>query len=291
MPLVAVVTLIGAALTIVVLALYLLRLSMMLRQVARGLTNVTTGLKLVVQKTEPAAGVVADINNDLIAVDERLREVLQRAGGRAAAAPPMRGGPVSMRSGSLAAAVSSSTVRQGGEPPDPAPVGGEPGPADVVWGIRRAPSMASTPQRFAALFGLIYVGIGVIGFFVTGFNDLTEFTGENLFWVFGVTPFHNIVHIGVGGLWLLAAFLLTPPAAEGLNFAIAGVYVLAAILGYLGQLEFLGILRGTDPDNFLHLATGVVSLLFAGLIGGLIGTRGSRAERTAAARGSHRVPA
>lgn len=48
-------------------------------------------------------------------------------------------------------------------------------------------------------------------------------TAEALFGIFHVTPFHNVVHLGVGALWLLAAFVLTPPAAEGVNFATAGV--------------------------------------------------------------------
>jgi hypothetical protein len=79
---------------------------------------------------------------------------------------------------------------------------------------------------------------------------------------------HNIVHLGVGALWLLAAFVLTRPAAEGANLAIGGFYVLAAVLGYLGFLDLLAISSGFgDPDFYLHLITGVVSLLFAGVLG------------------------
>ncbi|MGH3621273.1 MAG: DUF4383 domain-containing protein, partial [Sciscionella sp.] len=102
--------------------------------------------------------------------------------------------------------------------------------------------------------------------FATGFSNPSEFVGHKLFWIFGVTPFHNIVHIGVGAVWLIAAFTLTKPAAEGVNFAIGGVYALAAILGYLGYLGFLGVGPRFDPDNFLHLLTALVSLLFAGLL-------------------------
>ncbi|HEV8176061.1 MAG TPA: DUF4383 domain-containing protein [Gemmatimonadales bacterium] len=135
------------------------------------------------------------------------------------------------------------------------------------WGIRSdSPGAGSLSQKFALVAGLAYLVGGVIGFLFTGLNDTTEFTGESLFGIFHLTPMHNVVHVGVGALWLIAALTLTNVACEGVNFAIAGVYVLAAILGYLGYLEMLGIHAGLDADNFLHAVTGVVTLLFAGLI-------------------------
>lgn len=142
-----------------------------------------------------------------------------------------------------------------------------PGP-DVVWGIKERTGVGVLPQQFALVAGLVYVAIGVIGFFPTGFNDWTVDTNERLLGIFAITPMHNIVHIGVGALWLLAAFVLTRPAAEGTNLAIGGFYVLAAVLGYLGFLDLLAIEPGFgDPDFYLHLITGVVSLLFAGVLG------------------------
>ena len=135
------------------------------------------------------------------------------------------------------------------------------------WGIRPDnPGVGSLAQKYAFLAGLVYVGIGVVGFLFTGFNNFTEPTDEALFGIFHLTPLHNVVHLGVGALWLLAALALTNVAAEGVNFAIAGFYVLAAVLGFLGYLELLGIHAGLDADNFLHAVTGVVTLLFAGLI-------------------------
>ena len=103
------------------------------------------------------------------------------------------------------------------------------------------------PKKFALLAGLAYALGGVIGFFFTGFSNFTEGTGVPLFGLFHITPFHNVVHIGVGGLWLLAAFTLTRPATEGVNLAIGGVYALAAVLGYLGKLEFLGLRPDRTP--------------------------------------------
>jgi hypothetical protein len=138
--------------------------------------------------------------------------------------------------------------------------------SDVVWGVQSRTGIDSLPKKFALLAGLAYALGGVIGFFFTGFSNFTEGPGVPLFGLFHITPFHNVVHIGVGGLWLLAAFTLTRPATEGVNLAIGGVYALAAVLGYLGKLEFLGVMSGSDPDNFLHLITAVAALAFAGLI-------------------------
>jgi hypothetical protein len=112
--------------------------------------------------------------------------------------------------------------------------------------------------------GLVYVGIGVIGFFVTGFGNLTDTSTDALLGIFLINPFHNIVHIGIGSLWLLAGFVLSPAGTEGVNFAIGGIYLLAAVLGFLGYLAMLNVGHHADPDNFLHLVSGLVPLLFAG---------------------------
>ncbi|HEY4004905.1 MAG TPA: DUF4383 domain-containing protein [Pseudonocardia sp.] len=141
------------------------------------------------------------------------------------------------------------------------------GGLDVVWGIKSHTDLDSLPKKFALLAGLAYLVGGVIGFFFTGFHNFTENTGISLFGIFHLTPFHNIIHIGVGALWLIAAFTLTRVATEGVNLAVGGVYVLAAVLGYLGSLTFIGVMPGFgDADFYLHLVTGVASLVFAGLI-------------------------
>jgi hypothetical protein len=140
------------------------------------------------------------------------------------------------------------------------------GRPDVVWGVQSHTRVDSLPKKFALLAGLAYLVGGVIGFFFTGFHNFTENTGISLFGIFHLTPFHNIIHIGVGALWLIAAFTLTRPAAEGVNLAVGGVYVLAAILGFLGYLTFIGVMPRYDADFFLHLVTGVASLAFSGLI-------------------------
>ncbi|MQA17255.1 MAG: DUF4383 domain-containing protein [Pseudonocardiaceae bacterium] len=153
--------------------------------------------------------------------------------------------------------------------PSPAPRNSESPP--VKWGLRYQAGIEGLAKKYAFFAGLVYVGIGIVGFFVTGFNNFTEYTGENLLWIFGITPYHNVVHIGTGALWLLAAWALTRTAAEGLNFAIGAFYIVATVLGGMlaivpNSLEFLGIMSPLAGDNFLHLITGLVTLAFSGII-------------------------
>ena len=266
MPFAAVVTIIGALLTVVVLAAYLIRVALILRRVDRKLGAVIGGLGAVVDKTQPIGPIVEEINNDLAGVDNALRGVLTKERSplpapwvvtmpRSSSAPSSRApSPVTRSAG----AVQTRTREPMYEPPGP----------DVVWGVKESASVGVLPQQFALVAGLVYVAIGVIGFFSTGFNSFTEPTGDKLLGIFAITPMHNVVHLGVGALWLLAAFVLTRPAAEGTNLAIGGFYVLAAVLGYLGFLDLLAISSGFgDLDFYLHLITGVVSLLFAGVLG------------------------
>jgi len=138
--------------------------------------------------------------------------------------------------------------------------------AEAVWGIREPGLGNYNASRFALVAGAIYVVVGVVGFFVTGFDHFTEVTDEALFGVFHLTPFHNVAHIGLGAVWLFAAFLLSPVATEGVNFALGAVYALVAILGYLGFLQLLGIHQPFEADNFLHLFSGLAALLFSGLV-------------------------
>ncbi len=117
-------------------------------------------------------------------------------------------------------------------------------------------------QKYAIIAGAVYVTIGVLGFFWTGFTSFTEQTTEALFGIFLINPFHNIVHLALGLIWLGAAFTLTPVGTEGVNFAIAGFYLLAAILGFLGYLSLVSVPGGNDADNYLHLFSAVITLIF-----------------------------
>lgn len=114
---------------------------------------------------------------------------------------------------------------------------------------------------------------GIVGFFLTGLASITEMTNHALFGVFLLNPYHNIVHIGIGVFWLLAGFALTPADTEGANIAIGGIYALATVIGFLGYLSLLSIPGGLAGDNFLHLVTAVVALIFGSGVLSAMSTR------------------
>jgi len=135
-------------------------------------------------------------------------------------------------------------------------------------------------QTYSMIAGSIYVVGGIIGFFITGFSaNFTEMTNHELFGIFMLNPFHNLVHILLGGFWLIAAFALTPAGTEGVNVAIAGTYALATVLGILGYFSLLSIPGGLAVgDNWLHLVTAVATLIFGC---GLLSAMGGRQHATA----------
>lgn len=150
---------------------------------------------------------------------------------------------------------------------------------ETTFGIRTqsGPGPKTLAQKFSLIAGVVYLVFGVIGFFRTGVSGGTGMMDDMLFGIFMVNPFHNVVHLTVGVLWLLGAFALSPAGTEGLNLALGAFWALATVLGFLGYLSALAVMSGTTPDTFLHLGTAVVTLVFGtGLLQAF-----SRGDRTA----------
>ena len=121
-------------------------------------------------------------------------------------------------------------------------------------------STRSPAQLFALVFGAVYAIIGIAGFFVTGFDDFAAKNYSEELLIFPVNPLHNIVHLGVGALWLGAA--ARHDSAKAVNMLIGVVYAVVAILGFAGALKFLAIEDSGSTDNFLHLATALLAIYF-----------------------------
>jgi hypothetical protein len=134
------------------------------------------------------------------------------------------------------------------------------------FGIKMRASRApgTLEQTYSLVAGASYVVAGILGFFVTGFNNVTEMTNHALFGIFMVNPFHNVVHLALGVFWLLAAFALTPAGTEGMNVALGTTFLLATVLGWLGLFSVLSIPGGASGDNVLHLITAAATFAFGG---------------------------
>jgi hypothetical protein len=119
-------------------------------------------------------------------------------------------------------------------------------------------------RRFAAVFGAVYVLVGIAGFAVTGLSDFAATSSDKLI-LFGLNPLHNIVHLLVGAVWLAAS--RNEQSARLVSTAIGAVYLLVGVVGlFIAGSSDLNLLNLNQPDNVLHLGSAVLGLYF-GLAG------------------------
>lgn len=116
-------------------------------------------------------------------------------------------------------------------------------------------------QLLAAIIGIIYTIIGIIGLFVTGAADFARESSAQLLW-FGINPLQNLVHIALGVLGLVLCLQLARARAYGwVVFAVLGVaFVFGLFAVGTPSINFLAL---DAADNVLHLVTALVGLLIA----------------------------
>jgi hypothetical protein len=92
----------------------------------------------------------------------------------------------------------------------------------------------SLPQTLALVFGAVYLLVGIIGFFWTGFHNFAGTASHDMILgIFMVNPLHNIAHILVGVLGLTLGRTLAGARTFGwalaVLYAALFVYVLVAV--------------------------------------------------------------
>ena len=124
----------------------------------------------------------------------------------------------------------------------------------------------SLAARFGVALGAFYVALGVLGFFVTGFEGFTQNGPDKLLGV-SVNPFHNLVHLGTGAFLVIMSLQKNDAAAEGAVMGVGLFYVTAFVIGVMNSdnLTVIGMRGEGDPANFFHLLSGV-TLLVVGLL-------------------------
>lgn len=120
-------------------------------------------------------------------------------------------------------------------------------------------------QLFALVVGVAYLAIGVIGFAVTGFEGIVT-NGDDTLLGLQLNVFHNVVHLVIGLLLLVVSRLPDPTISQGVLIGGGLIYIVAAGLGFLNELQILSINSGLEADNFLHLVSGIAALA-VGIIG------------------------
>ena len=134
----------------------------------------------------------------------------------------------------------------------------------------------SSPARlYCLLVGGVLVIAGIIGFFYeASFAVGDEVVADKVFGILAVNGWHNLVHIAIGGLLLVAA----GGAARSAALFVGTLYIVLAILGFvatgdngIGFVAENGVLIDLVPvnndDNWLHVILGVTGIL-AGLASG-----------------------
>jgi hypothetical protein len=122
--------------------------------------------------------------------------------------------------------------------------------------------MTKSPNRLLGLvLGIVYLLVGVFGFFLTSDTGFAATAGPKLIDLFEVNPLHNLVHLAVGILLVVTALIGIRPARVT-NMTLGAVYLLVGVVGLLlaSPDNSLNILAINGADNVLNFATAVVLL-------------------------------
>lgn len=111
-------------------------------------------------------------------------------------------------------------------------------------------------RYFAYGFGATYILVGLVGLLLTSLGDLLSPTATLI--VFQVNPLHNLIHILVGALWVVAGSRIS--TARAASQAIGAVYLVLGVVGFFIIGTGINLLALNLADNFLHLATALAAL-------------------------------
>ena len=123
------------------------------------------------------------------------------------------------------------------------------------------------PQWLALAFGVVYLAIGVIGFFITGFGDFfgnhngMSMEHDETLLGFMINPMHNVVHILIGAAGIALARTLKGARTYGLLLLVG--YGAAFVYGLIALGEDWDFLNLNAADNVLHIATALVGAVIA----------------------------
>ena len=129
---------------------------------------------------------------------------------------------------------------------------------------RSRPGPRTLDQSWSLLIGIVAILLGIIGFILNGFSNYAEMSDHYIIGLFQWNGFHSTVFIICGLFWLIGAFTLTPAGNQGTNIALGIIFLILAVLGFMGYWHLLSISGGINGNNILNLLVGVVNLLVGG---------------------------
>ncbi len=129
------------------------------------------------------------------------------------------------------------------------------------------------PQLLALGFGAVYVLVGLVGFFVTGFSGFAEpNTDQHLLGIFELNPFHNVAHLVTGLTGIVLARTLGGARAYGWLLVVSHIGLVAFGLLYANKETALNFFSFNVADNVLHVGVIVAVLVIALLPAKRVGT-------------------
>ena len=120
--------------------------------------------------------------------------------------------------------------------------------------------MNTTSQKLAAVFGVVFILVAIVGFIAPGgmaMQPTDPATAAKALGIFPVNLLHNVVHL-LFGVWGLAASRNWGGSKQ--FFTIAGIiYAVLTIVGFLSPSGFNLVPLG-GPDIWLHCLLAIVML-------------------------------
>jgi hypothetical protein len=130
----------------------------------------------------------------------------------------------------------------------------------------------TSPARlYCLLVGGFLVIAGIIGFFYeASFAAGDSIRSDKVFGILAVNGWHNLVHIAIGALLLVAA----GSAARGAALFVGILYIVLCVLGFIATSDNgIGFIAENDTlvdlvpvnneDNVLHLILGITGVIAA----------------------------
>jgi hypothetical protein len=108
----------------------------------------------------------------------------------------------------------------------------------------------------ALAFGAVFVVVGLAGFLVSGSHPPVGADGGALLGLFQVNVLHNVVHLAIGVVMIVAG-LRGDGAARAANRAVGVLYLVLFVAGLLIVGTSLNLVALNLNDNILHLVLGV----------------------------------
>lgn len=126
-----------------------------------------------------------------------------------------------------------------------------------------APQRTRGPHQYLALvIGIVYLLVGIVGFFVTGFSGFVEHDHSQTLLGFAINPLHNLVHVVIGllgiALWGTSGGARTFGWLLLIGYGATFVYGLFAVGN--PDINFLNI---NAADNWLHGLSALAGLVIA----------------------------